>query len=175
MTLNQHVARRVALVWNWKSALVSALMRAPIFFAVNVEAGLDAATAAFATEFVYRVCSAGFYGALTNYFARRRGQRAATIQALVILPVLAHSVEYVVHRLAGTPYIATAIGASIAISMVTTRISLFLMRRGLFVAGGQSFTADVGDLLQLIVRPRRRSHQPPAARVTTGTALRQTP
>ena len=175
MMLNRHVARRMAIVWNWKSALVSALMRAPVFFAANLEAGLDAATAAFATEFVYRVCSAGFYGALTNHFARRREQRAATIEALVILPVLAHSVEYVVHRMAGTPYIATAIGASIAISMVTTRISLFLMRRGLFVAGGQSFTADVRDFVLLMVRPRRRSHQPPVARVATAAPLRQAP
>lgn len=149
------LARRVALVWNWKSALVSAMMRAPIFFAVNLQAGLDAAAAAFVTEFIYRVCSAGFYGALTAYFARRRQQRAATIQALVMLPTLAHSVEYLVHWLAGTPHIATAIGGSIAISVATTRISLLLMRRGLFMAGGQSFAADVRELVLIVVRALR--------------------
>lgn len=169
-----NLARRVARVWNWKSALVSAMMRAPIFFAVNLQAGLDAATAAFVTEFAYRVCSAGFYGALTAYFARRRRQRAATIQALIVLPALAHSVEYLVHWLAGTPHIATAIGGSIAISMATTRLSLFLMRRGLFVAGGQSFAADVRELVLLVVRARRRSRRPPAG-VAAAAPVRQAP
>ena len=132
--------------------MVSALMRAPIFFVANLQAGLDAATAAFVTELLYRVISAGFYGALTGFFARRRAQRAATCQALVVLPTLAHAMEYAVHLLAGTPHIATAIAGSIAVSMATTRFSLFLMRRGLFVAGGQSFAADVRDLVGLLVR-----------------------
>jgi hypothetical protein len=138
--------------WNWKSAAVSASMRAPIFFAANLQSGVDAATAAFLTEFIYRVTFAGFYGALTECFARRRARRAATVQALLVLPALAHSVEYVVHWLAGTPHIATAIAGSIAMSVATTRISLFLMRRGLFVAGGQSLSADVRDLSRLVAR-----------------------
>jgi hypothetical protein len=128
-------------------------MRAPIFFAANLPSGVDAATAAFVTEFIYRVASAGFYGALTEYFARRRARRAATVQALIVLPALAHSVEFAVHWLAGTPHIATAVVGSVAMSMATTRVSLFLMRRGLFVVGGQSFVADVRDMLRLMVRP----------------------
>ncbi len=143
-------------LWNWKSAVVSASMRAPIFFAANLQAGTDAATAAFVTEFTYRVVSAGFYGALTGFFARRQARRAATLQALIVLPALAHTVEYVVHWLAGTPHIATAIVGSVAMSMATTRLSLFLMRRGLFVAGGQSFAADVRELSRLVARPLMR-------------------
>jgi hypothetical protein len=143
-------------VWNWKSAVVSASMRAPIFFAANLEAGMDAATAAFFTEFSYRVVSAGFYGALTGFFARRRARRAATVQALIVLPALAHAVEYVVHWFAGTPHIATAMAGSVAMSMATTRLSLFLMRRGLFVAGGQSFATDVRELSRLVARPLMR-------------------
>ena len=156
----------LARVWNWKSALISAVVRAPIFFAANLPAGLDAATAAFVTEFAYRVTSAGFYGALTGYFARRQARRAATVQALIVLPLLAHSVEYVVHWFAGTPHIATALAGSVAVSMATTRLSLFLMRRGLFVAGGQSFLADLRDLGAIVVRPllplRRRVPAEPA-------------
>lgn len=139
-------------VWNWKSALVSAIGRAPIFFIANLPAGRSAAVAAFATEFVYRVVAAGFYGALTAFFARRKSKRLATALALVVLPALAHGVEYVVHLLAGTPHIAPAIVASVGVSMLTTRFSLFVMRRGLFVAGGQSFGADVCELGRLLLR-----------------------
>lgn len=109
--------------------------------------------AAFATEFVYRVVAAGFYGALTEFFARRRSKRLATALALVVMPTLAHSVEYVVHLLAGTPHIATAVVGSIVVSMCTTRFSLFVMRRGLFVSGGQPFHADVRDLVRLLIAP----------------------
>lgn len=149
----------VTRVWNWKSAVVSAIMRAPIFFAANLPAGLDAATAAFVTEFTYRVTSAGFYGALTGYFARRQARRAATVQALIVLPLLAHSVEYLVHWFAGTPHIATAVAGSVAASMATTRLSLFLMRRGLFVAGGQSLRDDLRGLGAIVVRPLLASYR----------------
>ncbi|ODS52646.1 MAG: hypothetical protein ABS36_16495 [Acidobacteria bacterium SCN 69-37] len=161
VTTGAAARRRVCAVWNWKAALVSATMRAPVFFTVNLPAGFDAAAAACLTEFLYRICSAGFYGALTTYFARRRAQRAATLQAIVVLPALAHSVEYVVHRVAGTPFIATAIGVSIVISMTTTRFSLAMMRRGLFVAGGQSLAADLRELVLLIVGAVRREHAHP--------------
>lgn len=136
--------------WNWKSALASAIGRAPIFFAANLPAGMDAAVAAFQTEFIYRVVAAGFYGALTEYFAGLPSRRAATIGALVTLPALAHGVEYAVHAWAGTERIGGAILLSVLVSMATTRFSLFAMRRGLFVTrGAQSFTADVIQLLRL--------------------------
>ena len=56
--------------WNWKSAVVSALCRASIFFVINISAGWDAALAAMQVEFAYRAVAAGFYGSLTQYFAQ---------------------------------------------------------------------------------------------------------
>lgn len=139
--------------WNWKSALVSAIGRAPIFFAINLTAGLPAALAAFQTEFLYRVVAAGFYGALTEYFARLPSRGAATWAALIVLPTLAHAVEYVVHWWAGTPRIGPAIVASVAVSVATTRFSLFVMRRGLFVSrSDRSFSGDVVQLMRIVGR-----------------------
>lgn len=136
--------------WNWKSALASACCRAPIFLVANLSVGTWAAVTAFVTEFIYRAVAAGFYGALTEYFARQSNTRMATLSALVVLPVLAHGIEYLVHRTAGTPRIGVAVAASIGVSVVTTRFGLFLMRRGLFVArGGRSFTSDVTALGRL--------------------------
>jgi len=156
MTTTRHrygAVERFGRIWNWKSALVSALLRAPIFFLANVQAGLDAATAAFATEFAYRVVSAGFYGALTGFFARLRSARAATLQAVILMPALAHGLEYLVHASAGTPHIAPALAASVAVSMCTTRFSLFLMRRNLFIPGRQSLAADLRGLVRLSRTP----------------------
>jgi hypothetical protein len=145
-----HLLRQL---WNWKTATASALLRAPIFFVANLPAGLDAASAAFGTEFAYRVVAAGFYGALTTYFARRANRRRATLLALVVLPTLAHVVEYLVHRAAGTPHVLSALAASIALSMATTRFSLFVMRRGLFVPGSRGLIDDVRGLAALLRSP----------------------
>ncbi len=168
MTTTRHrhgAGERLGRIWNWKSALMSALLRAPIFFLANVQAGMDAATAAFATEFAYRAVSAGFYGALTSFFARRRSARAATLQAVIVMPALAHGLEYLVHASAGTPHIASALAASVAVSMCTTRFSLFLMRRDLFIPGRQSFADDLRGLVRLSRMPltalrRRLSVEP---------------
>ena len=163
------VVARWCSVWNWKSALFSALGRAPIFFAANLQSGSRAALAAFTTELVYRAVTAGFYGALTGYFARLPARRFGTLAALVTLPALAHSMEYLVHWFAGTPHITTAIVASIAVSACTTRISLFLMRRGLFVAGRQSMLADLTGLGRLIASSFT-NRRPPGRRLGRGAA-----
>lgn len=144
---------RGRVVWNGKSALMSACCRAPIFFVANLPAGGAAAASAFLVEFVYRVVAAGFYGALTEYFARLPNARLATPAALVVLPAVAHGVEYLVHWSAGTPRIGTAIAVSVGVSVATTRLSLFVMRRGLFVSRSrQSFAADVTALGRLTMR-----------------------
>lgn len=168
MTSTTWVTARVdwRRLWNWKSALVSAVGRAPVFFVANLPAGRSAALAALATELVYRAVAAGFFGALTGMFARHASRRRATLAAILVLPALAHSVEYLVHFAAGTPHIATAMLGSIAISICTTRFSLFVMRRGLFVPGSQSFTSDVIALGRLLLAPLVPSARRPAPEVT---------
>ena len=52
--------------WNYKSAVVSAMIRSSIFFAANLPAGRDAARAAFLTEIALRLATSGFWGALTQ-------------------------------------------------------------------------------------------------------------
>jgi hypothetical protein len=144
--------RACGRAWNWKSALVSTLSRAAIFFVVNLPAGLAAATAAGQTEFVYRAIASGFYGALTEWFAGLGNTRATTLAALVVVPGVAHTVEFVIHWWAGTPVLGPAILASVAFSVVTTRLNLFAMRRGLLVVGPgcRSLPADVRDLTRLL-------------------------
>src|SRR5688572_9273253 len=82
----RRTARAVGKLWNWKSAVVSAIGRSSIFLVVNLPAGVAAALAASRTEFAYRLFAAGFYGALTAWFARKYPSRAGTIAALVVVP-----------------------------------------------------------------------------------------
>ena len=108
----QYVARR----WNYKSAALSSLFRAGLFFSVNLSAGLDAALAAMAAEFAFRFVTAGFYGALTQAFRRAEPERAATLAVMVLLPIAGHSLELALHWSRGTPRLAESILASVALT-----------------------------------------------------------
>jgi len=121
--------------WNWKSAVVSALCRACIFFAINLSAGLEAAVAAMQVEFAYRAVAAGFYGSLTERFARMRSERQARRAATLVVPAVAHLVEFGIHAWADTAVLGWSIVGSIAFSVLTTRFNLFAMRRGVLTVG----------------------------------------
>ena len=63
---------------------LSAAGRASLFFLTNLPAGVDAAVAAAGTEVGYRLLAAGFYGTLTERFARLEATRRSTIAALLV-------------------------------------------------------------------------------------------
>src|SRR5687768_14954859 len=128
------------MIWNYKTAVLSALVRAGIFFATNAKAGVDAATAAMLTEFCFRFATSGFYGALTQRFRRVEPAWAGTAGAMLLLPALAHSLEFVVHSWRGTPELAASMAASIAFTMLSTAFNLFAMRRGALVVGAGTRT-----------------------------------
>ena len=140
-------------MWNYKTAILSALVRAGIFFAANARAGIDAATAAMLTEFCFRFAASGFYGALTQRFRSVEPATLGTVGALVVLPLLAHSVEFLVHSWRGTPELVASMVASVAFTVVSTAFNLFAMRRGTLVIGGgsRSLVADLRAMPRLVV------------------------
>jgi hypothetical protein len=135
----QHLGRR----WNYKSAVTSSLFRGLLFFATNVTAGLPAAVAALSTEFWFRFLTAGYYGALTQAFRRVEPARTAMIAAMIVLPIVGHGLEFLVHWLSGTPNLSASVGISIVFTAFSTSFNLFAMRRGAMIVGEGS-----GSLLQ---------------------------
>jgi len=124
--------------WNYKSALLSSTLRATLFFAANLPAGVAAAFSALTTEFWFRLATAGFYGALTQAFRRAKPEPVATATALVLLPLVAHSLEFVVHSLRGTPELVVSVSASMVFTALSTTFNLFAMRHGLLIVGGDA-------------------------------------
>lgn len=146
--------RAVVRRWNYKAAVFSAAVRALLFLLTNLRAGLDAATSAMLTEAVFRLCTSGFYGALTQAFRRAEPRWAATVWALVVVPAAAHFLELVVHWWRGTPELTLSIVASVALTFLSTGFTLFAMRRGTLVVGrsAPSLLADVRALPGLIIQ-----------------------
>ncbi len=150
--VTRHPWRYVARRWNYKSAAMSSLFRAMLFFAVNLSAGLGAAAGAMTAEFAFRFATAGFYGALTQAFRRVEPERTATLAVMVLLPVVGHSLELALHWSRGTPHLAASIAASVALTAFSTAFNLFAMRRGALIVGdgSRSLVQDLAHMPTLM-------------------------
>jgi hypothetical protein len=139
--------------WNWKAALLSSLLRATIFFFTNLVAGWHAALGAMLAELVFRCITSGFYGAITESFSLARPAWAATAAAMVALPLLAHSLEFLVHWLRGTPKLGLSIGTSVIFTGLSTAFNLYAMRRGILTTSGnsQSLRDDLNQIPRLLL------------------------
>jgi len=150
--LVRYPRQRLYEQWNWKAALFSSLWRAGIFFTANFSAGLAAAYGAMLAEFLYRAATAGFYGAITQQLSRARPRWLATVSALVVLPMLTHSMEFAIHRLRGTPNLSRSMTMSVAFTVLATLFNLHAMRRGVLIVGEgrRSLAADLAALPGII-------------------------
>src|SRR6201985_4029017 len=71
--------------WNWKSALLSAMLRAPLFLVATLRQGLEAVSIAVLAEAVYSAAISGCYGAFVQKLRRARPLWASGLLILVAL------------------------------------------------------------------------------------------
>jgi hypothetical protein len=152
LELVRHPERNLIRRWNWKSAVLSSLFRAAIFFFTNLVAGWHAAVGALLAELMLRAATSGFYGAITEAFSEARPLWAAMATAMVVLPLANHSLEFLVHWLRGTPKLAASITASVIFTALSTSFNLYAMRHGVLTVGvkSKSLREDLGRLLPLL-------------------------
>ena len=133
--LFRHPEETLLRRWNWKSAVFSSLFRANLFLAVNLTAGRRAAFAAACAEFLFRFLTSGFYGSITQSFRRAEPPWAAVLVVMLLVPLVSHSLEFLLHWLRGTPNLRTSIAVSMAFTTLSTSFNWFAMRRGTLVVG----------------------------------------
>lgn len=152
-SLVRHPIRNLIWRWNWKSALLSSLMRATIFFMANLVAGWHAAVGAAAAELALRAVTSGFCGAVTEAFSTVQPGWAGMVMVMVGLPILNHSTEFLVHWLRGTPNLAVSIMISVAFTAVSSSFNLYIMRRGVLTAGptAKTLRQDLCEIPSLLV------------------------
>lgn len=145
MTLRQALYRLFAqpvdlLVrrWNWKAAFFSSLVRGIIFFLANLRSGPWAATGAMLAEWIYRAITSGFYGAITQTLGETEPEWHGAVAAMLLLPFVSHSLEFVVHWLRHTPHLKVSIISSMCFTVISTLFNYYAMRRGTMVVGANS-------------------------------------
>jgi hypothetical protein len=151
--LIRHPIKMLVRRWNWKSAVMSALVRGSLFFATNIGAGLSAALGAMSIESAFYFTIAGFYGAMIQSFRRARPVWAATLTVMVLMPIVNHSLELTFHWIGGTERLSASIMASVGLSICSAVFNLFAMRRGILIVGEgrQSLIADLRSLPLIII------------------------
>ncbi len=144
----KYVVRR----WNWKSALTSSLTRGLIFLLANLTAGWRAAVGAMTAEWIFRALTSGFYGAITQTMGEVEPAWQGSLMAMVLLPLISHSLEFGLHYARGTARLKTSIISSILFTVISTLFNVYAMRRGTMVVGEgtQSFGADMKAMPRVI-------------------------
>jgi hypothetical protein len=138
--------------WNWKSALFSAFFRGLIFFTVNLKAGWRAAVGAMLAEFVWRSATSGGWGAVTQMLCKVRPVWQAVFGSMFVVPLVAHTIEFVIHYTRGTPVLARSILVSICFTQVSDLFNLYVMYKGAMLVGegARPFSEDMRRVPALI-------------------------
>src|SRR5262245_39379934 len=117
--------------WNWKAALLSAVLRGAAFaLPVATLTGRDAVHSV-GIEMGFRIVIGGFWGSLLQAFRRAQPAWLATLSVAVVLPAAAQLLEFLVLRAGNATRIRTAMVVSAVISIGSLLINLRLMRDGL--------------------------------------------
>jgi hypothetical protein len=144
--------------WNYKGAILSGLLRAPIFlitYLVGKEA-LRLAIGAALVQFIYRFVFAGISGALIQSFRRVEPAWKALVTILLAVPLISHIFEFAFQAafayLTGTSdHTDEAIVRSICVSIISALFTLFVMRRNVMIVGEEGSKSLFHDIARLPV------------------------
>ena len=153
--LVRHPIEMLVLRWNWKAAVLSALLRAPIFFITYVfkKDGLKLAIGAAVAQSIFRFIFGGVNGAIIQSFSKVEPAWHAVLTVPLILATFSHIVEYIVQTMydnqTGVNGKTNAIAVSIMISAISAVFNLFAMRRGALLVKDESEQSIWRDLKRM--------------------------
>lgn len=146
--------------WNYKGAILSGLLRAPIFLVTYLigKEGIKLALGAAALQFVFRFLFAGLSGAMIQAFRRVEPAWKALATILLVIPLISHIFEFLIqfcfaYFTATNDHTDEAVLRSISVSLVSALFSLFIMRRDVLIVGeteSKSLFSDIKRLPALV-------------------------
>lgn len=146
--------------WNYKGAVLSGVVRAPIFLFTYLAGreSLKLAVGAAAVQFAFRFAFAGVGGTLIQSFRRVEPAWKALLAVMLILPAISHLIEFAVQAVfayftSTQAHTDNAILRSITVSIMSALFTLFAMRRNVMTVGDEesrSLLHDVSRLPRLV-------------------------
>jgi hypothetical protein len=145
--------QRLLFLWNWKSPLLSLVLRGPIFLVATIHRGWKLAAAALLIESVFCLLTAGFYGAIVQSLRSAEPEWLTAIFLTVVMPAIFQVLEYWLHWLRGTPHLRPAEITSVVVSAISALFNWYAMRRETLLVGteGRALVTDLHRLPGLII------------------------
>ena len=145
---------RVLVLWNWKSAILSAMLRVPVFAVGAALRGLEAAVAATLAETVVCAFNAGCYAAVVQVLRNKKPVWLTAFLITVGLPAAGQLLEYEVHAWRETPHRTIAVIISSVLSAVSALFNWYAMKHGTLLVGGEgdSLSEDLRRIPSLLGR-----------------------
>ncbi|MEP6947445.1 MAG: hypothetical protein ABJA02_16120 [Acidobacteriota bacterium] len=141
--------------WNWKAAVLSALLRAPIFFFSYLfkKDGLKLAVGAAIAQSVFRLIFGGVNGAIIQSYSKVEPAWHAVLTVPLVLATVSHLIEYGVQAYydsqTGVSGKGRAIFISVFVSVISALFNLFAMRRGALLVKDESQQSLWRDLRRM--------------------------
>ena len=142
--LVHHPMRSMVFRWNWKAAVLSALLRAPIFLFAYLfqKQGIADAVSVTILLAIFRVLFGGVNGAIIQAYRNVRPAWHAVLTVPVVLAAFSHLIEFAVltgyDAFTGTHGKTKAIVVSVVVSIISAIFNLFAMRRGALIVRDES-------------------------------------
>lgn len=144
--------------WNYKGAIMSGLLRAPIFLITYLvgKESIKLAIGAALVQFAFRFLFAGVGGALIQGFRRVEPAWKALLTILMVVPLISHLLEFFfqfafAHFTGTNDHTDEAIVRSICVSIISALFTLFIMRRNVMIVGEAESKSLFHDLVRLPV------------------------
>ncbi len=152
--------------WNWKAALLGAILRASFYYTVyqaSRESWIVTLTAVL-VELVFRFITTGVAGAIVQSFRRATPFWVANVIVSIMLPALSHSIEFLTHwaqeRYFFDIFAASengvarqrAFAISVLFSVISVLFNLFAMRHGVLLVGAGEETNSFGTDIKRLPR-----------------------
>jgi len=146
--------QRILLLWNWKAAWLSIILRGPIFLAATIRRGFGVTFATFLAEGVFCMATAGFYGAFVQTLRDAEPEWLTILFLTLVMPAGFQVLEFLLHQYRGTPHFRIAEMISVVVSGISALFNWYAMRRGALLVGGEggSFGSDLRRLPILLLK-----------------------
>jgi len=146
--------RQALSCWNWKCAILSAVMRSAVYLMAMSRKGFQGSLAVVLVEIAYATLTAGIYAGMHQRALDLRPRLLGNLVIAIGVPALSQILDWAVHRVTGAAVTGRATLAVCLFAGASALIHLYFMRRGAFLSGiGTSLADDFRSLLALPARP----------------------
>jgi len=143
-------ATNLVAAWNWKTAAVSVVIRAALFFTTNLRSGRGSALRASLVEAGFAIFAAGLLGSVIQRLRHAQPVWATALTVWLGVPVVLLTIQSAVHHAFGTPHMKTGLIVSFVMAAFGSGFNWYAQLRGVLVTGEGAQGGDLKAMPRVI-------------------------